>query len=214
MRYRKWMTTSSVKSSICNLKIKPTSLDPLGSFPLKSHLCNIEDKLHTEIMTPSAAVAGGEKVPIQLVVRNGTPVGPSITIQVWQVEKSSCFVSGPKKKHRLQYETRCPLSSLEDTFYLSLPNHLTSAFKTESNCAKAEVYHLIKFIMSCAEFDSPVCVDVPIKVIGVSNQPTNHHNAEHQDRLPVYEERDRTLPAYEWLSSDESFQNTEVPSTS
>lgn len=214
MRYRKWMTTSSIRSSLCSLKIKTISMNPIGSFPLKPHSCSIEDKLCTEIMSPSAAVAGGEKVPIQLVVHNGTPVGQSITIQVWQIEKSSSLVSRPKKKYQLQHETRCSISSLEDTFYLSMPPHLTSAFKAESNCAKAEVYHLIKLIMHCADFDSPVCVDVPIKIIGVSSQPiTGNDEYMNHERLPVYEERDQSLPAYEWFSSQESFQNTQVTST-
>jgi hypothetical protein len=165
-------------------------------------------------MIPSAAVAGGDKIPIQMVVHQGTPVRQSIKIQIWQIERSSSFVSGPRRKYRLQYETSTSLATLQNIFYLRVPSNLASAFKVESNAAKAEVYHIIKFIIECASIDAPVCVDVPIKIVGISTSPVNHDEHSNHDRLPVYQERDENLPAYEWCTNEEAFTNPQISSLS
>jgi hypothetical protein len=212
MKYRKWMTSASIKSSSCNLKfITTTSRD---SFPLKNHECSIPDKISTQVTMPSAAVAGDDKVPIQMVIRNGTPVGQSIKVQIWQIEKSSSFVYGPKRKYRLQYETQTSLPSLQNIFYLRIPSNLTSAFKVESNAAKAEVYHIVKFIIECTDIGAPVCVDVPLKIIGICTPHENNDDQSNHDRLPVYQERDETLPTYEWCSNEEAFTNPQITSFS
>ncbi|KAI8582742.1 hypothetical protein K450DRAFT_278042 [Umbelopsis ramanniana AG] len=212
MKCKKWMTSASIKSASCSLKFNTTS--SLDSFPLRSHECSIPDTLSTKVMIPSAAVAGGDKIPIQMVVHQGTPVHQSIKVQIWQIEKSSSFVSGPKRKYRLQYETSTSIATLQNIFYLRVPSNLASAFKVESNAAKAEVYHIIKFIMDCTAIDAPVCVDVPIKIVGVSSSPVNHGDHSNHDRLPVYQERDETLPTYEWCSTEEPFTNPQISSRS
>ncbi|KAG2186599.1 hypothetical protein INT44_002823 [Umbelopsis vinacea] len=210
MKYKKWMKSASIKSASCSLKFNTTA--SLDTFPLRSHECSIPDTLSTKVMIPSAAVAGGDRIPIQMVVHEGTAIDQRIKVQIWQIEKSSSFVSGPKRKYRLQYETSTSIATLQNIFYLRVPSHLASAFKVESNAAKAEVYHIIKFILDCTAIDAPVCVDVPIKIVGVSSSPVNHEDS--HDRLPVYQERDETLPTYEWCSTEEPFTNPQISSRS
>jgi hypothetical protein len=212
MKYKKWMKVASIKSASCSLKFNTTTSP--DSFPLRSHECSIPDTLSTKVLIPSAAVAGGDKIPIQMVVDQGTPVRQSIKVQIWQIEKSSSFVSGPRRKYRLQYETSTSIASLQNIFYLRVPSNLASAFKVESNAAKAEVYHIIKFIIECTSMDTPVCVDVPIKIVGMCLSPVNHDEHSIHDGLPVYQERDETLPTYEWCSNEEAFTNPQISSWS
>lgn len=212
MKYKKWMTSASIKSASCSLRFSTTT--SLSSFPLRSHECSIPDTISTKVMIPSAAVAGGDKIPIQMVLHQGAPVCQSIKIQIWQIERSSSFVSGPRRKYRLQYETSTSVATLQNIFHLRVPANLASAFKVESNAAKAEVYHIIKFIIECTSIDAPVCVDVPIKIVGISTSPVNHDEHSNHDRLPVYQERDETLPAYEWCSNEEAFSNPQISSLS
>ncbi|KAJ2963794.1 hypothetical protein NQZ79_g1218 [Umbelopsis isabellina] len=211
MRYRKWMAISSLKSALCSLKFKYAPLQTTGAFSVRSHSCCIQDKLELEAVTPTAAIAGGEGMPIELNFRNGTRLGLSITAQIWQIEKSASYLSGPKRKNRLQYETRSQLNGLEETISMSLPSNLSTSFKVESTCSRVEVYHLIKLIMNCDEFTSAVCIDIPIKIIGITNRIMHRDNFSLHELLPAYEGRDSTLPDYEWFP-EESLSNTaEVP---
>jgi hypothetical protein len=178
-----------------------------GAFSVRAHTCCIQDKLELEAVTPTAAIAGGEGMQIQLNFRNGTRLGLSITAQIWQIEKSTSYLSGPRRKNRLQYETRSQLNDLEETLSISLPSNLSTTFKIESTCSRVEVYHLIKLIMNCDEFTSAVCIDIPINIIGVTNRIMHRDELSFHELLPAYEGRDSTLPEYDWFP-DESLQNT------